>query len=119
VRDGVDFDPRVAREACDLDGGAGGGRRGEVGAVDLVHGGEIAEVGRFLGISSAHVFGIAGLGDLMPPPLLLCVLGGQVVGEKSSFGILKEALIPILAAETCGILLIAYSRELGAFLGAG
>lgn len=60
---------------------------------------------------------IAGLGDMMPPPLLLCVLGGQVVGEKSSFGILKEALIPILAAEICGILLIAFSRELGAFVG--
>jgi len=60
---------------------------------------------------------IAGLGDLMPPPLLLCVLGGQVVGEKSAFAILKEALVPILAAETCGILLIAFSRELGTFLG--
>lgn len=60
---------------------------------------------------------IAGLGDLMPPPLLLCVLGGQVVGEKSSFGILKEALIPILAAEACGILLIAFSQDIGAFLG--
>ena len=60
---------------------------------------------------------IAGLGDMMPPPLLLCVLGGQVVGEESHFRILKESLIPVLAAEACGIAMIAYSREIGAFLG--
>ncbi|MBE0556723.1 MAG: TRAP transporter large permease, partial [Proteobacteria bacterium] len=60
---------------------------------------------------------IAGLGDMMPPPLLLCVLGGQVVGEESHFRILKESLIPVLAAEICGILMIAFSREIGAFLG--
>jgi len=60
---------------------------------------------------------IAGLGDMMPPPLLLCVLGGQVVGEEGHFRILKESLIPVLAAEACGIFMIAYSREIGAFLG--
>jgi TRAP-type C4-dicarboxylate transport system permease large subunit len=60
---------------------------------------------------------IAGLGDMMPPPLLVCVLGGQVVGEERHFRILKESLIPILAAEACGILMIAFSRDIGAFLG--
>ena len=60
---------------------------------------------------------IAGLADLMPPPLLLCVLGGQVAGEENHFRILKAALLPAVAAQACGIAMIAFSREIGAFLG--
>jgi GntP family gluconate:H+ symporter len=60
---------------------------------------------------------IAGVADMMPPPLLLCVLSGQVVGEERHFGILKESLVPVLATEISALALIAFSRPVGAFLG--
>jgi len=56
---------------------------------------------------------IAGLADMMPPPLLLCVFAGQLVGESQPFRILKESLVPMIAAVVVGILMIAYAAEIG------
>ncbi|MBI5726560.1 MAG: TRAP transporter large permease [Ignavibacteriales bacterium] len=59
---------------------------------------------------------IAGVGDLMPPPLLLPIFAGQIVGEKNNFTILKYCAIPILLTLTIGVLMIMYAREIGTFL---
>jgi gluconate:H+ symporter, GntP family len=59
---------------------------------------------------------IAGIGDLMPPPSLLCVFAAQLVGEKNHFKILKESLIPIIAALIVGILIIIYAEQIGTWL---
>ena len=56
---------------------------------------------------------IAGLADMMPPPLLLCVFAAQLVGESQPFRILKESLVPMLVAVVVGILMIAYASEIG------
>lgn len=59
---------------------------------------------------------IAGIGDLMPPPLLLPVFAGQIVGEKNNFRILKYCAIPIIFTLVIGVLMIMFAREIGAFL---
>ena len=58
---------------------------------------------------------IAGIGDLMPPPSLLCVFAAQLVGEKNHFNILRESLIPIVAALIVGILVIIYAEQIGSW----
>ena len=52
----------------------------------------------------------------MPPPMLLCVLGGQVTGERRPLAVLRESFWPIVGVELVGILLIIFSREVGALL---
>ena len=59
---------------------------------------------------------IAGLGDLMPPPSLLCVFAAQLVGEKNHFRILKESAPLIVVSLIVGILMIMYAGHLGALL---
>ncbi len=56
---------------------------------------------------------IAGLGDLMPPPSLLCVFAAQLVGEKNHFRILKESLPLIVLSLVVGITMIIYAAQLG------
>lgn len=56
---------------------------------------------------------IAGIGDLMPPPSLLCVFAAQLLGIKNHFQVLKAAVIPILVSLLIGILAIIYAAEIG------
>ncbi|MBN2226158.1 MAG: TRAP transporter large permease [candidate division Zixibacteria bacterium] len=57
---------------------------------------------------------MAAMGDLMPPPSLLCAYAGQMVGEKNHFKILRNSIIPIGAAMVIGVLIILYAEELAA-----
>ena len=59
---------------------------------------------------------IAGIGDLMPPPSLLCVFSAQLLGIKNHFTILRAAVIPILAALLIGVLMIVFAADIGKFL---
>ncbi len=59
---------------------------------------------------------IAGVGDLMPPPLLLPVFAGQIVGEKNNFTILRYCTVPIIITLVIGVLMIMFARPIGAFL---
>ncbi|MBP9211959.1 MAG: TRAP transporter large permease [Bacteroidetes bacterium] len=59
---------------------------------------------------------IAGIGDLMPPPSLLCVFAAQILGIKNHFTVLKAAVVPILLALAAGIITIIYAAEIGSFL---
>lgn len=55
---------------------------------------------------------IAGIGDLMPPPSLLCVFAAQIVKEKNHFLILKKSVPFIILTLLFGILMIIFAREL-------
>jgi gluconate:H+ symporter, GntP family len=59
---------------------------------------------------------IAGIGDLMPPPLLLCVFAAQLVGIKNQFLILRESLVPILVSLLLGIGAIIFAQQIGTFM---
>jgi gluconate:H+ symporter, GntP family len=59
---------------------------------------------------------IAGIGDLMPPPMLLCAFAGQIVGEKKQFRILQASLIPVIVALVAGVLVIMYAEKIGSIL---
>lgn len=59
---------------------------------------------------------IAGVGDLMPPPLLLPVFASQIVGEKNNFMILKYCIIPIIITLVIGVLMLMFAREIGSIL---
>jgi GntP family gluconate:H+ symporter len=59
---------------------------------------------------------IAGLGDLMPPPLLLCVFAAQLVGEKNHFRILRESVPLIILSLIVGIAMIVYAANLGSMM---
>jgi TRAP-type C4-dicarboxylate transport system permease large subunit len=59
---------------------------------------------------------IAGIGDLMPPPSLLCVFAAQMLGIKNHFTILKAAAVPILLALLFGIVTIIFAADIGSFL---
>ncbi len=62
-------------------------------------------------VTSALVL-MAALGDMMPPPALLCAYAGQIVEEKNHFRVLKIALIPIAFSMMVGILIIVYADEI-------
>ncbi len=59
---------------------------------------------------------IAGIGDMMPPPSLLCVFAAQLVGEKNHYRILRESLPMIILSVLTGIALIAFAGQVGSFL---
>jgi GntP family gluconate:H+ symporter len=59
---------------------------------------------------------LAGIGDLMPPPALLCVFSAQLVGVKNHFAILRESIIPIVASIIVGVLMLIYASDIGVFL---
>lgn len=59
---------------------------------------------------------IAGIGDLMPPPSLLCVFAAQLLGIKNHFNVLKAAAIPIAVALLAGICAIIFAADIGSLL---
>jgi gluconate:H+ symporter, GntP family len=70
----------------------------------------------FLGKNEIYVTSalslIAGLGDLMPPPSLLCVFAAQLVGEKNHYRILRKSVPYIVASLIVGILMIIFASEI-------
>lgn len=60
---------------------------------------------------------LAALGDLMPPPSLLCAYAGQMVGEKNHFSILRKSIPLIILGLAAAILMIIFAAEIGSFLG--
>jgi hypothetical protein len=59
---------------------------------------------------------LAAMGDLMPPPSLLCAYAGQLVKVKNHFLILKESIVPISFTLAIGLSIIIFSKEIGNFL---
>lgn len=54
---------------------------------------------------------IAGIGDLMPPPMLLCAFASQIVGEKNQFLILKHSLPLMVLSLLVAIAMIAFANS--------
>ena len=71
----------------------------------------------FLGKNEIYVASalslMAGLGDLMPPPSLLCVFAAQLVGEKNHYRILRKSIPYIMASLIVGIVMIMFASEIG------
>ena len=67
-------------------------------------------------VTSALVL-MAALGDLMPPPALLCAYAGQIVEEKNHFKILRVSLIPIAFSMLVGILIIIFAQDIANLFG--
>ena len=59
---------------------------------------------------------IGGVGDLMPPPTMLCVLSSEVIGEVRVFGILRRALPWIVLTILFGIVMIVLGNPLAKIL---
>jgi len=69
-------------------------------------------IGKSTLIVTAALVLMAALGDLMPPPALLCAYSSQIIGEKNHFKILKVCLIPIAISITIGILVLVFAQEI-------
>jgi len=59
---------------------------------------------------------MAAMGDLMPPPSLLCAYAGQMVGEPNHFKILKASALAIFVTGAVGILMIYFANDIGQFI---
>lgn len=61
---------------------------------------------------TASLVMMAALGDLMPPPSLLCAYAAQTVEEKNHFKILKQSIIPIIFSIIIGLIVLIFAQEL-------
>jgi TRAP-type C4-dicarboxylate transport system permease large subunit len=59
---------------------------------------------------------MAALGDLMPPPSLLCAYAGQMVKEKNHFRILRQSALPIAATMVVGVLIVMFAGEIASVI---
>ncbi len=72
-------------------------------------------IGKSALIVTASLVLMAALGDLMPPPSLLCAYAAQTVEEKNHFKILKQSIIPIIFSMIVGITVLIFAEELSIF----
>jgi TRAP-type C4-dicarboxylate transport system permease large subunit len=59
---------------------------------------------------------MAAMGDLMPPPSLLCAYAGQMVNESNHFKILRTSIPAILLTIVVGLTMIYFANEISTFL---
>jgi len=59
---------------------------------------------------------MASLGDLMPPPSLLCAYAAQIVKEQNHFKILRKSVIPIVVSMIFGLLILIFAEEIAAII---
>jgi hypothetical protein len=73
-------------------------------------------IGKSALVVTAALVLMAALGDLMPPPALLCAYSSQIVEEKNHFKILKVCLIPIVISMAFGVLMLVFAQEISNFI---
>jgi hypothetical protein len=73
-------------------------------------------IGKSALVVTAALVLMAALGDLMPPPSLLCAYSSQIVEEKNHFRILKVCLIPIAISMAFGVLILVFAQEISNFI---
>jgi hypothetical protein len=73
-------------------------------------------IGKSVLMVTAALVLMAALGDMMPPPSLLCAYAGQIIDEKNHFRILRLCLIPIAFSMAIGIIMIVFAQQLANFL---
>lgn len=59
---------------------------------------------------------MASMGDLMPPPSLLCAYAAQMVKEPNHFKILRKSFIPIVFAMIIGLLILIFAEEIAGII---
>ena len=69
-------------------------------------------IGKSAIMVTASLAMMAAIGDLMPPPSLLCAYAAQTVEEKNHFKILKQSIIPIIFSMIVGLLALIFAEEL-------
>jgi TRAP-type C4-dicarboxylate transport system permease large subunit len=55
---------------------------------------------------------LAAIGDMMPPPSLLCVFAAQLLGIKNHFQVLKEAIFPIILSLLAATMMIVFADKI-------
>ncbi len=73
-------------------------------------------LGKNVLIVTAVLVVMASLGDLMPPPSLLCAYAAQIVKEKNHFKILRKSAVPIAVTMLFGLLILVFSEEIAAVI---
>jgi hypothetical protein len=73
-------------------------------------------IGKSVLMVTAALVLMAALGDMMPPPSLLCAYAGQIIDEKNHFRILRLCLIPIAFSMAVGILMIIFAQQIANLL---
>ena len=73
-------------------------------------------IGKSTLIVTAALVLLAALGDLMPPPSLLCAYSAQIVEEKNHFRILKVCLIPIALSMAIAIVILIFAQQISNIL---
>ncbi len=69
-------------------------------------------IGKSAMMVTASLVMMAALGDLMPPPSLLCAYAAQTVEVKNHFKILKQSIVPIIFSMLIGILALIFAQDL-------
>ena len=72
-------------------------------------------IGKSAIVVTASLVMMAALGDLMPPPSLLCAYAAQTVEEKNHFKILKQSIIPIIFSMVTAIVVLIFAEEISRF----
>jgi gluconate:H+ symporter, GntP family len=65
-------------------------------------------------VTSALVL-MASLGDMMPPPALLCAYAAEITNEKNHYKILRMSLVPIVFTMLFAIVVLIYAQEISNF----
>lgn len=55
---------------------------------------------------------LAAMGDLMPPPSLICAYASQIVKEKNHFKILRASIIIMIPTMIVGLLLLIFANDI-------
>jgi hypothetical protein len=55
---------------------------------------------------------MASVGDVMPPPSLLCAYAAQMLNEKNHFKILRQSAPAILFAMLWALLMLIYAADI-------
>lgn len=73
-------------------------------------------IGKSVMMVTAALVLMAALGDMMPPPSLLCAYAGQIIDEKNHFRILRLCLLPIAFSMATGILILIFAQQIANLL---
>ena len=73
-------------------------------------------IGKSAIVVTASLVMMAAMGDLMPPPSLLCAYAAQTVGVKNHFMILKQSIIPMAVAMATALLVLINAEKIAMFL---
>lgn len=73
-------------------------------------------IGKSAIVVTASLVMMAAMGDMMPPPSLLCAYAAQTVGVKNHFKILKESIIPMLFSMATALLMLIFAENIAIFI---